>query len=592
MITIQTITKICLKKEENLNHKMTNSQFIFKTISLIVFVSLISYTNGLNTDDQSTLNKKGKWAEKNLLLKAGSVIGLVCMLSMAAIYTVIAYRRKSLIAKQNGNEEDKEKGTIGNTLDELFKSTAGEEEKYKDGKRKSLPTEEESSRAAKVHGFLLRAMTLPQSVIQTVGKIQTIQITEPSANLVDSIVSKNQANSSSTSSPTGNSNLISTTCTPTQVERPANFKGRPTAVKSPSSTYLKKSPSPTGQKSPPQAHPNTIDLVAEKQETSSTQKSDDTPSTSRDQDNISTDNQSSKLDFDDSYGEFKLGKLQFCLKYNYEKHAITVSMIKCMNLPGKNTMNTYVKLQLLPEKKHKVKTRTIRKNQNPCYQEDFTFFNIQPQQLDNLALHFMIMSFDRYSRDEVLGEVLHPCSDQFDTIEKQISLTLDICPKGLLSKAQGRGEILLSLCYHPSSALLSLVVLKAKNLQKVNITGLPDPYVKINLYVNNKRVAKKKTHSKKRTLNPIYNEIFSFDLSNYMPNDASDSNDDSADLSVWNDIKLELIVIDYDRITRNENIGCLTLCINDEDANVRKHIKDMLNQSRKQIASWHKLREI
>lgn len=83
-------------------------------------------------------------------------------------------------------------------------------------------------------------------------------------------------------------------------------------------------------------------------------QSDDTPSTSRDQDTSSMDNQSSRPELDDSYGEFRLGKLQFCLKYNYEKHAISVSMIKCMNLPGKNTMNTYVKLQLLPEKKHKV----------------------------------------------------------------------------------------------------------------------------------------------------------------------------------------------------------------------------------------------
>lgn len=39
----------------------------------------------------------------------------------------------------------------------------------------------------------------------------------------------------------------------------------------------------------------------------------------------------------------------------------------------------------------------------------------------------------RYSRDEVLGEVLYPCGDnQFDTLEKQVCLTLDIAHKGLL----------------------------------------------------------------------------------------------------------------------------------------------------------------
>ena len=36
----------------------------------------------------------------------------------------------------------------------------------------------------------------------------------------------------------------------------------------------------------------------------------------------------------------------------------------------------YVKLQLLPEKQHKVKTRVMRKTLNPVYDEDFTFYGI------------------------------------------------------------------------------------------------------------------------------------------------------------------------------------------------------------------------
>lgn len=178
------------------------------------------------------------------------------------VYTVLHYRRRYLLAKQNENPEDKEKGTTGNALDELFKSTASDDDKCEENeKRNSFPTDEDQ-RTAKVHRFLMRAMTLPQSVMQTVGKIQTVQITEPSANVEQAISSKNQPNSvtSSTNSPTGNSSsLISTTCTPTQIERPANIKTRPTAVKSPSSNYLKKSPSPTGQKSPPQTDQTNTD---------------------------------------------------------------------------------------------------------------------------------------------------------------------------------------------------------------------------------------------------------------------------------------------------------------------------------------------
>ena len=269
------------------------------------------------------------------------------------IYTVLQYRRGNLISNKSENE-DKEKGTIQNNLDELFESTADDEGKFKDNvKRKSFPNEEDQ-RTAKVHGFFLRAMTLPQSVIQTVGKIQTIQITEPSVNLgkiPNKTTASNQQQqiivSSTGSSPTSQS-LINTTAQ--SAERPANLAKKPQskAVKSPSSNYLKKSPSPTGQKSPPQTELN------EKQETI-TITNDEIASTSKEQDLTSLEsNLTNKESSDDQNGEFRLGKMQFCLKYNYEKHAITVSMIKCTNLPGKNTMNTYVKLQLLPDKKHKV----------------------------------------------------------------------------------------------------------------------------------------------------------------------------------------------------------------------------------------------
>lgn len=41
---------------------------------------------------------------------------------------------------------------------------------------------------------------------------------------------------------------------------------------------------------------------------------------------------------------------------------------------------------------------------------------------------------------------------------------------------------------------------------------LQDPYVKIVLQQNGKRIKKKKTTVKKNTLNPYFNESFSFDV--------------------------------------------------------------------------------
>jgi len=66
-----------------------------------------------------------------------------------------------------------------------------------------------------------------------------------------------------------------------------------------------------------------------------------------------------------------------------------VTVVKCEDLPVKDTAlmtcDPYVKLQLLPEKQQRVKTRVLRHTRQPVYDEDFTFYGVQPNQLQVTA---------------------------------------------------------------------------------------------------------------------------------------------------------------------------------------------------------------
>ncbi|XP_071100568.1 synaptotagmin-4-like [Haliotis cracherodii] len=274
----------------------------------------------------------------------------------------------------------------------------------------------------------------------------------------------------------------------------------------------------------------------------------------------------------------KLGSLHFAVTYDAQKTALLVTMIKAVELPPRDPSlggcDPYVKLQLLPEKKHKCKTRVLRKTLNPVYDETFTFYGINLNQIPGITLHFVVLSFDRFSRDDIIGEVIYPLAG-VDVSEKEVPLSKEISPRHLKFRSQGRGELLVSLCYQPAANRLGVVVLKARNLPKMDITGLSDPYVKIYLLYNGQRIAKKKTHVKKRTLNPVFNESFLFDV----PYNEGLQN-----------ISLELLVLDWDRMTKNEVIGRLEIGAKlvGQEAN---HWNEVMNCPRKQIAEWHKLKE-
>jgi len=86
---------------------------------------------------------------------------------------------------------------------------------------------------------------------------------------------------------------------------------------------------------------------------------------------------------------------------------------------------------------------------------------------------------------------------------------------------------------------------------------------------------KKKTTIKKRTLNPYYNESFTFEVP----------------FEQIQKVSLIITVVDYDRIGTSEPIGRTVLGCNSSGAELR-HWSDMLANPRRPIAQWHTLQEM
>ncbi|XP_021933471.1 synaptotagmin 1-like isoform X2 [Zootermopsis nevadensis] len=271
--------------------------------------------------------------------------------------------------------------------------------------------------------------------------------------------------------------------------------------------------------------------------------------------------------------EVKLGRLQYKLEYDFNANSLSVTVIQAEDLPALDmggTSDPYVKVYLLPDKKKKFETKVHRKTLNPVFNETFTFKNVPYADAMNKTLVFAIFDFDRFSKHDQIGEVKLPLC--------QVDLAQTIEDWRELQSVEGEGgqlgDICFSLRYVPTAGKLTVVILEAKNLKKMDVGGLSDPYVKIALMQNGKRLKKKKTSIKKCTLNPYYNESFTFEVP----------------FEQIQKVNLMVTVVDYDRIGTSEPIGKVVLGYNASGTELR-HWSDMLASPRRPIAQWHTLKD-
>uniref|UniRef100_A0A8D1HN08 Synaptotagmin n=1 Tax=Sus scrofa TaxID=9823 RepID=A0A8D1HN08_PIG len=166
-----------------------------------------------------------------------------------------------------------------------------------------------------------------------------------------------------------------------------------------------------------------------------------------------------------------LGKLQFSLDYDFQANQLTVGVLQAAELPALDmggTSDPYVKVFLLPDKKKKYETKVHRKTLNPAFNETFTF-KVPYQELGGKTLVMAIYDFDRFSKHDIIGEVKVPMNtvDLGQPIEEWRDLQ-----GGEKEEPEKLGDICTSLRYVPTAGKLTVCILEAKNLKKMDVGGL------------------------------------------------------------------------------------------------------------------------
>ncbi|NWY07302.1 SYT7 protein, partial [Nothoprocta ornata] len=266
----------------------------------------------------------------------------------------------------------------------------------------------------------------------------------------------------------------------------------------------------------------------------------------------------------DSSSRENLGRIQFSVGYNFQESTLTVKIMKAQELPAKDfsgTSDPFVKIYLLPDKKHKLETKVKRKNLNPHWNETFLFEGKGRLGWAGLCLSWWFGG--------------HPlrCHFPFLRCPPDSSHRSGMCPNSSSVSQGSRGELLLSLCYNPSANSIVVNIIKARNLKAMDIGGTSDPYVKVWLMYKDKRVEKKKTVVMKRCLNPVFNESFAFDIPTERLRETT----------------IVITVMDKDRLSRNDVIGKIYLSWKSGPGEV-KHWKDMIARPRQAVAQWHQLK--
>eukprot|EP00066_Takifugu_rubripes_P013338 XP_011602604.1 PREDICTED: synaptotagmin-3 [Takifugu rubripes] len=152
------------------------------------------------------------------------------------------------------------------------------------------------------------------------------------------------------------------------------------------------------------------------------------------------------------------GKISFLLRYAFNTEQLVVKILKALDLPAKDAngfSDPYVKIYLLPDRKKKFQTKVHRKTLNPVFNETFQF-GVPLNELHSRKLHFSVYDFDRFSRHDLIGQVVVDNLLDFSEGSGDKPIWRDIV-EGTAEKAD-LGELNFSLCYLPTAGRLTVTI--------------------------------------------------------------------------------------------------------------------------------------
>ncbi|NXJ99109.1 SYT12 protein, partial [Corythaixoides concolor] len=289
---------------------------------------------------------------------------------------------------------------------------------------------------------------------------------------------------------------------------------------------------------------------------------------------ISADSLSSVSSIGNNFGQdFTVGQVEVALEYDGPAGALHVALLQGKDLLEKEDArfaSCFVRLSLLPAERAVGVSRIQRSACTVAFDERFSI-PLEPAALEENSLRFSAFGIDEDERNVSTGVAELKLSD-LDLAARPFNAWLYL--QDMNKAVDTVGEILLSLSYLPTAERLTVVVVKAKNLVWTNgkVTAA-DPFVKVYLLQDGRKISKKKTAVKRDDTNPVFNEAMIF----------------SVPAIVLQDLSLRVTVAECGEDGRADNTGHVLIGPAASGMGTT-HWNQMLATLRKPVSMWHPLR--